>query len=189
MNVLSGNNYLDTRTRREIFELLRELLSSGGFVSRQSLNNAIFRTAPRNMSDDLIDFITIAYGPKQKDLLPNDRLESLEGKMDIIYNELKGIKSLLYSKEDKKEEAILEFKKLVSELEDVLSVYCQHTTEGVSLWTMINPTNISEALSNVVKIQIEMENKYDINFRFLVDPLMKEDYFDTSKWSPLFKRG
>lgn len=184
---MSGNNYLDARTRRQINELLQELIKEGRFVSLQSLNNTIFRTAPRDMSGDIMDFLSIRYGSKLKDL-PDNRFERLEGKVDIIYNEVKDIKSLLYSKEDKKEEAILEFKKLASEIEDVLCVYCQYTSEGVSLWTMINPTNISEALSNVVRVQIEMENKYDIHFRFLIDPLMKEDYLDTSKWNPLYRR-
>ena len=48
---------------------------------------------------------------------------------------------------------------------------------------------MSEALSKIVRIQIEMENKYpDIYFEFLVDPLKNKDDLDTSEWSPLYKR-
>lgn len=185
---MSGDNYLDARNRRRILELLR----GGRFVSLQSLDNIsldnILRAALREMPDNIINF-ALAYEPKQRDELSDSRFERLEGKVDVISYDVKAIKSLLYSKEEKKEEAILEFKTLASEIEDVLRVYCQLTTEGVSLWTMINPANLSEALSNVVRIQIDMENKYDIHFRFLVDPLVEEDYVDTSKWNPLYRRG
>lgn len=186
---MSGD-YLDARTRRQIriTELLRELIREEHFDSPQSIDyirfgDAFFRDVPGGMTD-----FTIAYEPRQRDELSDSKFERLEGKVDVISYEVKAIKSLLYSKEEKKEEAVLEFQTLASEIEDVLRVYCQLTTEGVSLWTMINPANLSEALSKVVRIQIEMENKYDIHFRFLVDPLINEDYLDTSKWNPLYRR-
>lgn len=189
MNILSGNNYLDMRTRRQIYEMLRELIRGDNFRGFLPLDNIIFRTETKDLPDDIMEFLSIGYGMKSKDSLYDDRLETLEVKMDLIYKELKSLKSLLSLIEDKKEEAIIEYKRLISPIQGVLLAYCKQTIEGIALWALIDTSKISDTLSKIVQIQIELDNKYpNLYFDFQIDPLINRNELDTEDWSPLFRR-
>lgn len=188
--IMSRNPYLDEGIQKEILLYLQYLLRGNrARESRRSLDESFMNFLSNNKSANLIDLMKVGYVPSSKDQISEDRLIKLERRMEDVYKKVEVIRSILESKESKKEDAILEYKKIVSDIEDILFVYCQQTTEGISLWTIIDTNDMSNTLSQLVQIQIELENKYhDLFFEFFVDPMINKDEINTEDWSPLYRR-
>jgi hypothetical protein len=117
------------------------------------------------------------------------KIEDLENKYAETVTELKEIKGLLWKRESKKDESIIEFKEKALNIKEVDSIYCKQNPNGVSFLILINPTDLSKTLRQIVSIQIDMENKYDdVFFEFLVENKYSNKS-DPSGWSPLLIRS
>ncbi|MFH2112325.1 MAG: hypothetical protein ABIJ47_13820 [Candidatus Bathyarchaeota archaeon] len=114
------------------------------------------------------------------------RIEDVEKKYDDVLLELQEIKGLLWKKESKKEDSILEYKEKASKIKNVLNIYCKPTQDGVDFLILINPEDISNTLRELISLQIEHENKYsDIFFDFRTEPIAPINT-DTTGWSPVY---
>jgi hypothetical protein len=119
-----------------------------------------------------------------------DRVNNIDLKLDTIAKAVQDIKKYVEIKEDIKEEAILFYKEKISFIKNILSVYCKLDIDKISLLTIIEPREINSTLSSIIKIQIELENKYDkILFDFMVDPLIEGNEINVDGWNPLYKRS
>jgi len=180
---------IEERKKRRIIELLKELMITPDTILEVSPLDILLQSSS---DKNLNDFLYTTYRPSRtpvKDELDKERLEDIQKKLNILYNDVQEIKSFLEVREQKKDDAILEFKGKIVDVPEVNNVYCKQTVDGISFWTLFESSDPLETLKHIVDIQVELENNYDnIYFEFLIDPLFDESSLDTSGWIPLYKR-
>ena len=182
---------LTEKRRERLEELIKRYFS---FV--KTPKKAFYYTLPyfrRLINEDFFDILLRtefkSSRPSSGDVLSDERYEEIQRKFNALFKEVREIKSYLEIREKNKEDALLEYKSLIIDIPEVKFVYCKQTTEGISFWTLFEPSNPSETLREIIKIQIDLENKYDkIFFDFLIDPISENKQLDTTDWIPLFKR-
>jgi len=165
-------------------ELQRRFLESSNVLSSDVFWSLI---EPSSLMDE-IDSSLVEREKNSSVSLNNlkTRVKSLEGNFTQVLSDLNEIKGLLWKRESKKDESILEFKKNASKIDTVDSIFCKTTEEGVDFLILIDSENFSNTLKEIIAFQIDLEKRYNsILFDFIIEPI-SELTPNTSGWSPLY---
>jgi len=119
-----------------------------------------------------------------------DRVSKLEKAMNKVVCSIDDINKQLKMKGSLKEEALRQFKEMVSQIPEVNQVYYLETTDGFDFWTLFESSNRIEALQKIVRVQVELDQTYkDVYFDFLINHFSDIDKSELKNWNLVYKRA